>query len=139
MRPPSSMLSTKSSRIYISFRLHKIETTIKKNKNSAAIKIGKLESELKPRKSFQLETTQGKTKKKKKKSPNYKIALSLAQSCQCDAKTTINGNSPQGLEQLPDMLSTLIDIGNSRSIAGSCFSFCVASEAQPSSCGKNPP
>jgi len=66
------MLSTKSSRFF-PFRLHKIETTTKKNKNSAAIKIGKLESELKPRKSFQLETTQGKTKEKN--SPNYKIAL----------------------------------------------------------------
>jgi hypothetical protein len=68
------MLSTKSSRIFFSFRLNKIGTKTKKNKNSGAIKIGKLESELKPRKSFQLETTQGKTKKKKN-SPNYKIAL----------------------------------------------------------------
>jgi hypothetical protein len=67
-------LSTKSSRFF-PFRLHKIETTTKKKKNSAGkLKIGKLESELKPRKSFQLETTQGKPKKKKN-SPNYKIAL----------------------------------------------------------------
>jgi hypothetical protein len=65
---------------------------------------------------------------------------SLAESRQCDAKTTINGNSPQALEQLPDMLATLIDIENSRSIAGSCCcSFDVGSEAQPSSCGRKPP
>ncbi len=115
------------------FHLHKIETTTKKNKNSAAIKIGKLESELKPGNSLQLETTQGKTVQTTK-------LRSLAESCQCDAKTTINGNSPQALEQLPDMLATLIDIGNSRSIAGSCgCSFDVGSEAQPSSCGRKPP
>jgi len=69
------MLSLQKAHDFFPSAFTKSKPQQRKKKNSAGkLKIGKLESELKPRKSFQLETTQGKPKKKKK-SPNYKIAL----------------------------------------------------------------
>ncbi len=82
---------------------------------------------------------QPKEKPKKKKQSKLQNCARLLNRVNAMQKTTINGNSPQALEQLPDMLATLIHIGNRRSIAGSCCSFCVGSEAQPSSCGRKPP
>jgi hypothetical protein len=66
------MLSLPKAHDFFPSAFTKSKPQQRKIKNSAAIKIGKLESELKPRKSFQLEITQG---NKKKNSPNYKIAL----------------------------------------------------------------